>query len=274
MKAFSTLALILLATAQAMSPKGLPLPALRRGGAGPIAPTSAAKIAGTFCLVQGTYSALAPSKSFPYGEYNITQTNANLIREIGLSFLNMGVHVYGLIFKGYGIKVSSAINALIWVADCLYGLLNDKSKTTGKSKAADITVLAVNSAVAIAALNDLPYFSTTLKAESIFVALSSLSCIVSPTFGMKIWEIENDDEYTPGFVSLIGNSLGFDAVLLASLAWGMEPITAIGYTAAVATILSLKTHFFTPEVARIGMNKKVLAIWPVIGAITALSILL
>lgn len=274
MKASLLLTSVFLATAHAISPKGLPLPALTRGGAGPIAPNGAAKIAGTFCLVQGAYSALAPSKSFPYGNYKISQTNAKLIREIGLAFLNMGVHVYGLIFKGYGLKVSSAINALIWVADCLYGLLNDESETTGKSKAADLTVLAVNSAVAIAALNDLPFFSTTLKAESIFVALSSLSCIVSPTFGIKIWEMKQDDEYTPGFVSLIGNSLGFDAVLLASLAWGIEPITAIGYTAAVATILSLKTHFFTPEVTKIGMNKKVLAIWPVIGAITALSILL
>lgn len=274
MKASFILTWIFLATAHAIRPKGLLLPALTRGGAGPIAPNGAAKIAGTFCLVQGAYSALAPSKSFPYGDYDISQTNAKLIRETGLAFLNMGVHVYGLIFKGYGLKVSSAINALLWMADCLYGLLNEESKTTGKSKAADLTVLAVNSAVAIAALNDLPYFSTTLKAESIFVALSSLSCIVSPTFGMKIWEIKQDDEYTPGFVSLIGNTFGFDAVLLATLAWGIAPITAIGYSAAVATALSLKTLFFTPEVEKIGMNKKVLAIWPVIGAITALSILL
>jgi len=50
---------------------------------------------------------------------------------------------------------------------------------------------------------------------------------VFPTLGIKLWELKGDDGLTPGYVIGCGGSLGIVGTFLASLAYGVEPRTAI-----------------------------------------------
>jgi hypothetical protein len=271
--------LTLLVTMQlscAMAPFKRPgmLPAISRGGARPgLDPTCLAKAFGTACMGQGVLNVLAPSIETPYGGEEINECNAKIIRRLGLCVLNIGFFFYCLLFKGYNLRVSASLNALMWVAETISSLLNSQSETIGPSKASDIIMLAFTAPVAYSGLNDLLWFGTAFKACSILTIASSLSCI-SPSLGVKLWELKNDDEFTPGFVSICGAAMGTLGTLMGSLAWGVDPLTSAGYTCAAASILDLKAFFFTPEVDKIGHNKTLLAMWPIFGAVTAASVLL
>ena len=91
---------------------------------------------------------------------------------------------------------------------------------------------------------------------------------------MELWELKGDDEFTPGYVIGLGGGLGIAGTLLASLAWGVEPLTALGYACVATVILDLKTFFFSPDFDKIGSNKALIAIWPCFAAVTAASILM
>ena len=62
--------------------------------------------------------------------------------------------------------------------------------------------------------------------------------------------------------------------MLAFLAWGVDPLTAVGYTRPLGAVLTLKTFFFTPEVDKIGFDKTILAFWLVFYFVAAFSILI
>ena len=116
------------------------------GDVNPLTPVSAAKMVGVLAIVQGAYLALAPSKSLKVYvvEEEITNPiNVKILRRTGLLVLNMGVYVYGLIFKDYGIRASVAINSLMFVAETLSYLFNNESETIGPFKASDLSFLAV-----------------------------------------------------------------------------------------------------------------------------------
>jgi len=262
----------------AMAPFKRPsmLPAMiPRGGAGSLDPTVLAKVLGGACLIQGAQFALAPKINDCYGGVDVTnECNAKIVRRSGLSILNIGVHIYCLLFKGYDMKVSTTINTLMWMADTMSSLLNNESESIGPSKAGDVSILAFSSMVAYSALNDSPWYGTALKAQAVFFLATTLSCVVSPAFGVKIWELKGDDELTPGSVSCIGCNVGMLGTLSAALAWDVEPLTAIGYACVVGAILDVNAFFFTPEVDKLGFNKALLGIWPFFAAVTAARILM
>ena len=269
------LAAIHLSSAMAPFKRPSMLPAIPRGGAGPLDPTALAKVLGGACLIQGAQFALAPKMDTLYGGMEVVNDcNAKTLRRIGLSVVNMGVHIYCLLFKGYDLKVSTTINALMWMADAISSLLNNESETIGPSKAGDVSILAFNSMVAYSALNDAPWFGTALKSNAVFWFVSALSCLVSPSLGIKLWDVKGDDELTPGCISCIGCSIANVSTLLASLAWGVDPLTAVGHACVATAILDVKTFFFAPEVDKLGFNKALLGIWPCFAAVTAASILM
>jgi hypothetical protein len=229
-------------------------------------------IMGTLCVVQGTQSALAPTLTFPHGGEKPSECNAKLVHRIGLLVLNVGISIYGLIFKGYDLKVSAAINSLLWIADCLSSLLNNESETLGPTKAGDISFLTFNAAVAYSALNNLPWFGTAFKANALLTFVSSLSCMISPSFGIKFWGVKGDDDST-AYMSLIGDHLFTRGVLMNSLAWGIDPLTAVGYGSATASILHVRNGFFNSDVEKLGIDKRAYSFWAVSCAVVATSIL-
>ena len=171
-------------------------------------------------------------------------------------------------------KVSATINSLMWMADVLSSLLNNESETIGPSKAGDLSILAFTTPVVYSGLNDLPWFGTALKANAIFTIVCGIPLMAAPSFGVKLWELKGDDDLTPGSLSICGAMLTVMGTMTASLAWGIDPLTAAGYTCAAAAVLDLKLFFFTPEVDKFGMNKTILGIWPLFAAISAASILI
>jgi len=105
--------------------------------------------------------------------------------------------------------------------------------------------------------------------------ISCLPCVLTPKKGCELWGTKGDDDYTPGFGFGIGASIISLGALNAFLAWGVEPITAVGYTCSVGTLLHLKSIFFTPETDGFMEGKELTyLVWPIINAATAATILL
>ena len=97
-------------------------------------------------------------------------------------------------------------------------------------------------------MNDSPWFGTALKVNTVFTLASAISCVVSPSLGVKVklWELKGDDELTPGCVSSFGCNVGTAGTLSAALAWSVEPLTAKGYACVAGAILDVITIFFAP----------------------------
>jgi len=123
-------------------------------------------------------------------------------------------------------------------------------------------------------LNNLDWFPTSLKAWSTFWMISGLISLFVPKFSTKLWELKGDDESTPGTMALIGCNMSIESVLTTALAWGVEPITALGYAAAAAVVFNTKANFFSREVDVLNLDTKILAFWPIYNAAIVASILL
>ena len=84
-----------------------------------------------------------------HGSVDVTnECNAKIVRRSGISILNIGVHIYCHLFKGYELKVSTTINVLMWMAELIHSFLNNESETIGPSRAGDVVILAFASIVA------------------------------------------------------------------------------------------------------------------------------
>jgi uncharacterized protein YjeT (DUF2065 family) len=248
-----------------------------RGGSKPLTPSTAAKISGALSLAQGAYLTLAPSKSLQmYGaEDEISNpTNVKLLRRMGLCIMNTGVYVYCLVFKDYGIKASVAINSLFFLVETISSLFNNESETIGPSKALDLSYLTVTGSTAYAALNNLECFDSLFKVFSVYNLVLGAVDLCFPQQAEDRCGLQDVDEMTPGLVAAIGSNCCALGTLTASLAWGADPVEAIGFTALASALSNLKYLFFTPEVDDIGMNKGTLAFWPLFSTGVAASILL
>ena len=212
------------------------------------------------CLIQGTQFALDPTMDTSYGKDVPNECNAMLMRRSGLNILSLGVNAYCLLFKGYDVKVSAAMNTLMWVADTLSSLLNKKFEIIRPAKSGDAGIIAFTSIVAYSALNNCHWFGTTaFKVNAVYTVVAALSCLVSPSLGVKLWEVKEDDELSPGYPSICGAMTGKASTMLVTLARGVDPLTAVGDTCAlhVGAVLNLKTFFFTPNVDKIGFDKHI-----------------
>lgn len=251
-----------------------------RGGAGPLSPETAAKITGYFTLAQGAACVLAPGPAVAQyqtqsGIKSLNETNKKLMVYTGLNLMNLGVYVYCLVFKNYNLKVPSALTSLLFASTDISSLLNDDCFTTGPCKAGNTASLVVNLMPAIFALNDSPLFENAFKFQACFFVASGLLALFAPTLSMKLWGMKGDDEMTAGSMVGLGANICNYGTLISLLAFsGKDPIQCIGYTAAVALLVSIKCNFFSPEFEVLEYDKGPLLFWAIFDAVIAASILL
>ena len=256
--------------------------AISRGGTAPIEPIKAAKATGILHLAHGAYLALAPETSMEkmYGvkeEKVDNPTNAKIIKRIGICCINVGLQVCSIVFGDVGLKASVATSSLLWFVDSIISLVNKDSETTGPRKAVDFAFLAVSGATAAAALCDSKFkcFENMFKATSLFYGLVGLVLeLPGKKYGFKTLDVQGEDEHTAGIMSVLGMNNVVVSTLLSSLAWGLDPMKAIGYTSAVAAVMAMKASYFTPELDGLQMDQSILAFWPIWHTGIASTILL
>jgi len=94
------------------------------------------------------------------------------------------IFIYYCLIKGYDMQTSTTIDELLWMADTISSLLNHDSVTMGPFKAGDLSIFIVE----YSALNDFPGLDLFSK--------EALTCLVSPSLGIKLSELKVDDELT------------------------------------------------------------------------------
>eukprot|EP01083_Nonionella_stella_P316309 1146326_1 len=161
-----------------------------RGGVVNNLPSTAVKVVGSAYLVQGAYKALSPDEDMElYGfKEKLNPSNKKIVRQIGISLFNIGLHCFCLIVMDYSIKTSVALSSLLWVADSLESLFNKRNETIS-SKTGDLSVFAVSALNVYAALEKVEWFESSLKYSSLFALLSSgVPLLLCPKKSLEIWK--------------------------------------------------------------------------------------
>ena len=214
------------------------------------------------------------AKMYGMDEASATGTNGKLLRRNGLAVLSLGLHAACLLFKGTDLNTSFGLASLPHAADALASLLNDDADTVGPSKMGDALILAFTAAASYGGLSNADWAPTAFKACAAFALASGLPCFVDPKAAIGLWEVKGDDDLTPGVVSAVGSNLLVLGVLAASLAWGVDTVTAFGYAAATALVAGGYNNFVSEDFAKLGCNSNALAVWTLLfGAIAAVILL-
>lgn len=247
-----------------------------RGGAGPIEPATAAKLVGALCAVQGAISTLSPTtNSKAYGlKDDYSPLNVKINREIGLTVLQTGIIAFCLFFKGTSVNTAIGVGSLLWSAESLKALLDNDSETVGPSKVGSLSILAFAGTAAYAGLTNADWALTAFKADAIYTLIAGIPLLFNAAFGIKLWELKDTNEITPGLVIALGCNIIVTGTLKAAIAWGIDPIKAFGYTTLAGFVTSFKCNFFSPDFDVLGLDLAPLMFWMVVNAVLSTSILL
>mmetsp|Transcript_4411 Transcript_4411/g.7900 ORF Transcript_4411/g.7900 Transcript_4411/m.7900 type:complete len:291 (-) Transcript_4411:731-1603(-) len=246
-----------------------------RGGAGPIEPVTAAKLVGALYTVQGAVGTLSPTRSNEaYGVKTFVPCNVKLSRETAYCILEHGIIVSCLLVKGTSVNTAVGITSIIWFAEALKSILDKDSENVGPSNVGSLSIMAFAGAAAYAGLTNADWALAAFKARAVYTFLCGIPCVFNGNSAIKLWELKNTDELTPGLFNVLGCSVLNLGALLAALAWGFDPVKAVGYTALVSLLTSFKCTFLSPDFDVLGIDIAPLMFWAALNAVISASILL
>jgi hypothetical protein len=248
-----------------------------RGGAGPIAAETAAKIYGGLMIAHGAALTLAPGPTLEaYGSSSKNPLNKKIMMRTGLSLVSQGIYAYCMLFNNFGINRAFSLSAFMWIAEGLRAIMNGEPSTIGPSIAGELSNLAVMLPTTYAIMNNLDWASNARKVGAVYTVACGLSCGIDPKFAAKCWGITTDS-LGEALVSLIGMYLFTLGVASCSLAWNGDIVKAMGHASLALLIGVIKIFFITKEVEKFGGSKTVKfhdMIGLVLLAVIAASILL
>jgi len=247
-----------------------------RGGAGPIEPVTAAKVVGAINIIQGAVCALSPkSNSEAYGlKEDDSPLTVKIMREAGLTVLFQGIIAYCLLFKGTSVNTAMGVASLLWSAESVKSLLDNDSETVGPSKVGSLSVLAFAGTCVYAGLTHADWALTAFKADAIYTIICAIPCVFNASLSNKLWELKDTNEFTPGLINGLGCNLINSGALVAAIAWGIDPVKAIGYTSLVSLLTTFNYNFLSPDFDVLGIDIAPLMFWVVLHAVISASILL
>lgn len=223
-------------------------------------------------IMQGTITSLAPTLATRhYGGIEIEKDSSNemTLRRSGYKGLNIGIYIFCLISKGYDMKIPVGFNHLIWVAESLHGLLNQKFKKIGP----ELIILCIVAWPVVAVLTEADFY-LAWRVQVIISSLILIMAAVNPKSTLEQWAIEDINDATYGLVALDVFIYSKLIILSALLAWNQDPLTSVGYTCLVSVFSSTIIFFFNKDVAKLKLHKGMLTLWPIMMATVAYSILM
>ena len=247
-----------------------------RGGAGPIDAESAAKVVGGLAITTGSVFTVADkfcNKSYGV-DGDLSPTDAQLTIKHNLSILSAGLVMYSLLFRNdISWNLAMALGNLPWAFKALADLLNESAKTTGPSNIGSSLIFLFASTAAYGGWIAANWAGNAFKAASAFAFVSGLPCLLAPGVASRLWELKGVTEMTNGMITGVGVTLTGMGAFMAALAWGDDVITAVGKKALVDILSLIKTMYFSPEWASLGISKALVYFWLILNVVAAYSIL-
>eukprot|EP00978_Attheya_sp_CCMP212_P032064 scaffold123542_cov53-Attheya_sp.AAC.2 len=134
--------------------------------------------------------------------------------------------------------------------------------------------MACAGATAYAGLTNADWALTAFKARAVYTFLCGIPVLFNGNLAIKLWELKNTDELTPGLFNVLGCGVVNLGALLAAIAWGIDPVKAVGYTALVSLLTAFKCIFLSPDFDVLGIGIAPLMFWAVLNAVISAIILL
>lgn len=227
-----------------------------RGGGSSMVAHKVVHVATAVSLLYGGVNYLAPEATSDICGVEPTPTETALMRRVGLAAFGIGFLPYAVFIKDVSVEKANGMYAALWVIEHSLSLLNkDSVMTVGPSTAQMIVgllfVIAANTSVA-------PISSKVL---SVLGILSGIQLVFTPVSSLRLLTRTNGNASELSMTRDLGLWLTSLGVLQATLAFGMDPIKALGYSQVAVLLRTLAAIFGTNEVQKAGIQKALQYFW-------------
>lgn len=245
-----------------------------RGGAGPLNPSTTAKIFLSTSALQGIYDYLAPNKSLAvYGI--VADKLSTLCTGVGGGILLMWIiTAYGVLFTDMTTLQSIGWAQIPLVVSNLRNILNGDAKETGCSMVGQGINLAITACVAYGCLTGKDYTTLAVKVLSIYMGLANVQCRLFPDSALKSWGLENENKRTPTALfatKVLGHHGIVAAVSMSLLVYNVDPYKALGYS-QIPGLLSFVLFITSGDFNTLGFKAETSYPWIALVALTVLTL--
>jgi hypothetical protein len=241
-----------------------------RGGAGPIDPTALAKWTTGINLVNSLYTYLLPDKMREV--YNIPYSPLSdlIFQRHGIVLLACTLPVYCLLFQKTSVETAVGVSTLPFIIDLIRSELAEEPDKFGWPKYAQLAPLAFAAVTCYGCLNSMDWANTAMKVYSVWFGITGLQAAFAPDSFSKLWNVKFMSTLTDiqkhGF-QWWGFFLLDYAVYVGCVAWGVEPMKALGYAWVPATLANAYFNVLSDKTKEFGMNRPVLFAWMILGMV-------
>lgn len=240
-----------------------------RGGAGPLDPTLVAKVGMAVQAAQGAYGMLAPSKNTQMYGGKTSATMDDLMEGMAAAIFRCALMGYLSIIKGEPVHRVIGIGAIPHFVMQLKLFLNDRAANQS-GLLLDLGIVAFTIYSCLAGTD---YAETAAYTYLVWGLLNGIGLFFFTDKLAEMWGIEGDDMVLFGVKGVGHTALNVCALMLPLLK-GESALKAYGYAWALTALGCAYYTFVTKEIDDLGLNKKPIYFYIVLGSVIAGTLLL
>jgi hypothetical protein len=241
-----------------------------RGGAGPIDPKALAKWTTVMNLMNSIYIYLIPDKARELYKIPYSPLSDLIFQRHGLVILACMLPAYCLLFQETSVETAVGVSTVPFIIDLIRSELAEEPERFEWPKYAQLVPLAFAAVTCYGCLNSKDWANTAIKVYSVWFGITGLQAAFAPTSFSKLWNIKFLSTMTAiqkhGF-QWWGFFLLDYAVYVGCMAWGVEPMKALGYAWLPATLASVYFNILSNTTKDFRLNRPILFAWMVIGIV-------
>jgi len=252
------------------APSLLAKPLQVRGGAGPLDPSVAAKVATVASLGHGYISIQVPVMALEV--YGLKEPSAVAIgwgTTVGAAVASIGVAGLCLFFLKTDLNTAFGWSYLVWVTEHLRAILTNQETKLGADPTGRRIWFLVSVFSTFAAFTEADYANKFFKVSGGILAATSMYQALDTAGGMALYGFKNPSQAE----LLVARAAAFwllaNGVLVIALASGVEPTKSMGYALIAGFAQCFSFVFISKEVDRLELDKSAMLFWTLFSGVLA-----
>jgi hypothetical protein len=242
-----------------------------RGGAGPIDPKAMAKWSTGTILVNAIYTYLLPGKVRELYNAPYDPLTDLIMQRHGAAQLSFTLMAFCLFFQETSVETAVGVSTLPFIIDLVRSELAEEPERFGWPKNSQLVPVVFSAVTGYGCFYSKDWANTAMKLYTVWGGISGLLAVLSPDLHAKAWG------FKPKFTDIQKHATQWWglfilelAVCIGCLAWGVEPMKAVGYAWLPGTLANAYWNVLTDTTKDLALNRQMLFVWMVIGmAVTA-----
>jgi hypothetical protein len=242
-----------------------------RGGAGPIDPKAMAKWSTGTILVNAIFTYLLPGKVREFYNAPYDPLTDLIMQRHGAAQLAFTLMAYCLFFQETSVETAVGVSTLPFVIDLVRSELAEEPERFGWPKKSQLVPVVLSAVTGYGCFYSKDWANTAMKLYSVWGGITGLMAALSPDLNAKVWGIKSKfTEIQKHSMQWLGFFVLELAVCIGCLAWGVEPMKAVGYAWLPPTLANAYWNVLSDTTKDFGLNRPMLFAWMVLGiAVTA-----